>query len=73
MVTNQGGLLGALSAGLTYQFSIRNDAKGHFYFVYHNTRGNTEPICWSEGYSTRQGCIDAINKVKAGAATAPIV
>lgn len=64
----QGGLLG-LGA---YTFSIRVNASGDHYFVFHNVHGNTEPICWSEGYSTRQHCIDAINKVKMGAAGASI-
>jgi uncharacterized protein YegP (UPF0339 family) len=66
-----GGLLG--SALMGYQFSIHKNDKGEFYFIYRNVRGNVEPICWSEGYKTKQSCEDAINKVKAGAANAPIV
>lgn len=67
------GLIGGLLGAQTYVFSIHTNAKGEFYFVYHNIHGNVEPICWSEGYKTRQSCVDAINKVKAGAASANIV
>ncbi len=68
-IIQSGGLLG--TAG--YVFSIHINAKGDHYFVFHNAYGNTEPICWSEGYSSRQKCVDAINKVKAGAAGAATV
>lgn len=58
--------------GMQYEFTTHQNSKGEWYFVYRNQQGNKEPICWSEGYATRQGCLDAINKVKGGAATAPI-
>jgi uncharacterized protein YegP (UPF0339 family) len=67
------GIVGGLLGQSVYQFTIKKNLKGEFYFVYHNTHGNTEPICWSEGYTTKQHCIDAINTVKTGAASAPIV
>ncbi len=69
MANGLSGLLGALS----YQFSILQNKQGQFYFVFHNTHGNTEPICWSEAYTTRQSCAEAANKVKVGAASAPVV
>ena len=56
--------------GNSYQFTIHRNSKNEFYFVYHNTIGNTEPICWSEGYSSKQKCQAAIKLVRDGAASA---
>ncbi len=66
------GILGGLMAAMSYKFTIHINQKGEHYFVFHNAHGNVEPICWSEGYSSRQACIDAINKVRNGAASADI-
>lgn len=68
MVTSNQNLLSALQ--FEYRFTLIKSDKGQFHFTFHNTRGNTEPICWSEPYTTKQACIEAMNKVKAGAATA---
>lgn len=65
-----GGLLGA--ALQQYEFTFNVNAKGEHYFVFRNQHGNKEPICWSEGYSGKQKAFEAANKVKYGAATAPL-
>jgi uncharacterized protein YegP (UPF0339 family) len=67
IIGSTGGLLGALQQ---YQFTVHRNTKGEFYFVYHNIHGDVEPICWSEGYSSKQACDNAINKVRNGAAAA---
>lgn len=57
---------------MNYEFVVRQSKDGQYYFTYRNSRGNTEPICWSENYTTKQACLDAIDKVKYGAGKAPI-
>lgn len=71
-MATQGGLLGIL-ASMTYEFQIHKAKDNGYFFTYRNTQGNTEPICWSETYTTKQSCRDAIQKVKDGAATAQII
>ena len=58
--------------GMSYEFVIHRSKDSQYYFTYRNVQGNTEPICWSEQYTTRQSCLDAINKVKQGASGAAV-
>lgn len=57
---------------MNYEFVIHAAKDGGFFWTYRNVRGNTEPICWSETYTTKQSCQESIQKVKSGAATAQI-
>lgn len=61
-----------MNAGMNYEFTFHVNANGEHYFVFRNQQGNKEAICWSEGYSTKQNAIDAANKVKSGASSAPL-
>ena len=65
-------LSGLLGAGMDYEFTFHVNTKGEHYFVLRNQRGNREAICWSVGYSTKQKAVEAANKVKSGAASAPL-
>ena len=51
-------------------FEIYLDNAGEF--RWRLVAANGEPVCWSEGYSTRQGAIDSVYWVKSWASSAPI-
>lgn len=51
-------------------FKIKINTKGEWYWVLYAANG--EPVCWSEGYSSRQGAANSANWVKLNAALAPI-
>jgi uncharacterized protein YegP (UPF0339 family) len=69
-LTSQGGIVGGLLAPKQYRFTVRLSRDGQFYFTYHDSRGNTEPICTSETYTSKESCVDAINAIRSGAANA---
>jgi uncharacterized protein YegP (UPF0339 family) len=66
-LSSQGGIVGGLLAPKQYRFTLHRSHDGQFYFTYHNSRGNTETICTSETYTTKESCVDAINIVRSGA------
>jgi uncharacterized protein YegP (UPF0339 family) len=68
MATHANALANALYSG--YRFEIKNSRDGQFYWILHNTRGNTEPFAQSETYTTKENCIRSIDLVKAQAASA---
>lgn len=56
----------------TYEFKILRSKNQQFYWILHNTKGNTEPFAVSEPYTTKQSCLASIQNVKAHAAAASI-
>jgi uncharacterized protein YegP (UPF0339 family) len=75
----QGGNTMATSSQLAdalfprYEFIIRRSEDHQFYWVLHNTRGNTESFAISELYTTKQSCQESIATVKRVAAAANVV
>lgn len=55
-----------------YEFVIRKSKDHQFYWVLHNTKGNTEPFAISETYTSKQSCQESIATVKRVAASAGI-
>jgi len=53
------------------RFEVYMDAKGEFRFRL--IAPNNETIAVSEGYTTKEGCMNGIESVKANAPTAKIV
>ena len=53
------------------RFEVYEDAKGEFRFRL--IAPNNETIAVSEGYTTKEGCMNGIESVKANAPTAKIV
>jgi uncharacterized protein YegP (UPF0339 family) len=55
-----------------YEFVIKRAKDKQFYWILHNTRGNTEPIAISEMYVAKQSCQESIATVRRVAAGAGI-
>lgn len=53
-----------------YKFYVSKNSKGEWYLKLVSSNGNT--IIWSEGYSSKQGAVDAVNLVKTYGPNAPI-
>lgn len=64
----------ALAAALSGQcvFRIHRSSNNQFYWTFHNTRGNTEPMAQSETYVNKQGCQHSIDQLRKFAAAATI-
>lgn len=67
--SNPLALAAVLAAG-QYVFKIHKSRDGQFYWTFHNTAGNTEVICQSETYTTKQNAQNAIDLVKRFSASA---
>ncbi|MDD2823146.1 MAG: DUF1508 domain-containing protein [Candidatus Daviesbacteria bacterium] len=52
------------------RFEILRNRTGEFWWRL--VASNNQIVCWSEGYTTKQGAVDAINWVKSWASSAPI-
>lgn len=58
--------------GNTYEFVIKDSINGQFYWIFHNTVGNTEPICQSETYTSKQSCQTSIDILRSSAGSATV-
>ena len=52
------------------RFEIYKDRAGEFRWRF--VAANNREVCWSEGYSTKQGAIDSVYWVKSWASSAPV-
>lgn len=52
------------------RFELYRDVTGGF--RWRLRAGNSEPVCWSESYTTKEAAINSINWVKSFALMAPI-
>lgn len=55
------------------QFEIRKSNSSSQPYYWRIVASNAQVLATSETYTTKQGCHDAINVVKRGAATAPVI
>lgn len=56
----------------SYEFAIRRSENNQFYWVFHNTRGNTEAVAVSELYTRKEGAMYSIDLLMKHAATAKV-
>lgn len=71
MASSNLGLINALLAN-SYRFEINRSKDRQFYWTLHNTVGNTEPFAQSETYTSKQSCLESIERVRSNAARATI-